>query len=177
VFGRTTETAIAALGCLAEAHGPTSRRSVEQIAAACGRRPPFLAKLLAALSRAGLVQGERGPGGGYRLARAPGEITLLEVYRLFEGELPGDECAWGGDCEGGEPCVLHEGVAEVRETTRRFLEETTLAAFQQAKPPGTRGAGRRRPVEPRAGRAAGRLASGRGRAGGSRKGGSPGRRR
>jgi len=129
LFARTTETAIAALGSLAETHDVPGRRSVEQIAAACGRRAPFLAKLLSILSRSGLVAGERGPGGGYRLARSPEKITLLEIYRLFEGEPPTDDCAWGGDCLAGEPCPLHDGIAEVREATRRFLEETTLDAF------------------------------------------------
>jgi len=134
VFARTTETAIAALGSLAEAHEVPGRRSVEQIATACGRRAPFLAKLLSTLSRSGLVEGERGPGGGYRLARSPEEITLLEVYRLFEGEPPTDECAWGADCLAGEPCPLHDGIAEVREATRRFLEQTTLDAFKRQGP-------------------------------------------
>lgn len=143
MFGRTTETAIAALGCLAEAHESSARRSTEQIAAACGLRPPFLAKLLTALRRAGLVHGERGPGGGYRLARAPERITLLEIYRLFEGPLPVDECAFGGDCLAGDPCALHDGVERVREATRRFLEQTTLAVFRRGRVGGTPGARRR----------------------------------
>jgi Rrf2 family iron-sulfur cluster assembly transcriptional regulator len=142
VFGRATETAIAALGSLAETHDAQERRSVGQIATSCGLRRPFLAKLLAVLSRAGMVQGERGPGGGYRLARDPEEITLLEVYGLFEGELPRDDCAWGSDCLTGDPCALHDGVVEVRETTRRFLEETTLAAFRRSRTPRAKNAGR-----------------------------------
>jgi Rrf2 family iron-sulfur cluster assembly transcriptional regulator len=144
VFGRTTETAIAALGTLAEAHDVPARRSVEQIAAACGRRAPFLAKLLSVLSRSGLVDGERGPGGGYRLSRPPGEITLLEIYLLFEGALPDDDCAWGGDCQGWEQCPLHDGITEVRAATRRFLEETTLEAFQRQQAARRPASGRRR---------------------------------
>jgi Rrf2 family iron-sulfur cluster assembly transcriptional regulator len=149
MFGRTTETAIAALGCLAEAHDVPALRSVEQIAAACGRRAPFLAKLLSTLSRSGFVDGERGPGGGYRLARAPDEITLLEIYRLFEGEPPADECAWGGDCRGFEQCPLHDGIAEVWETTRRFLEQTTLEAFRSQQVRGAAKEGARRRRKPR----------------------------
>ena len=47
----------------------------------------YLEQILQQLRRAGLVVGKRGPGGGYRLARPPEEITLREVVEAVDGPL------------------------------------------------------------------------------------------
>ena len=54
---------------------------------------PYLAKHLQALSRAGIIESVPGPRGGYRLARPPAEITLLEVVLAVEGHEPAFRCA------------------------------------------------------------------------------------
>ena len=46
----------------------------------------FLEQIFQRLRRAGLVEGKRGPGGGYRLTRSPDQMTLLEVCQAVEGE-------------------------------------------------------------------------------------------
>jgi Rrf2 family transcriptional regulator, cysteine metabolism repressor len=55
----------------------------------------FLEGLFATLRRAGILQSQRGVKGGYSFARAPAEITVLEVVELLEGEL-GREAAASG---------------------------------------------------------------------------------
>jgi Rrf2 family transcriptional regulator, cysteine metabolism repressor len=50
----------------------------------------FLEGLFATLRRAGILQSQRGVRGGYTFARPPGEITVLEVVELLEGELGAD---------------------------------------------------------------------------------------
>jgi Rrf2 family cysteine metabolism transcriptional repressor len=50
----------------------------------------FLEGLFATLRRSGILQSQRGVKGGYSFARQPGEITVLEVVELLEGELGGD---------------------------------------------------------------------------------------
>ncbi len=47
----------------------------------------FLEQLFAALRRAGILKSQRGVKGGYRFARAPAEITVLEVVELLDGPL------------------------------------------------------------------------------------------
>lgn len=47
----------------------------------------FLEGLFATLRRAGLLHSQRGVKGGYSFARAPGEVSVLEVVELLEGEL------------------------------------------------------------------------------------------
>jgi Rrf2 family transcriptional regulator, cysteine metabolism repressor len=47
----------------------------------------FLEGLFATLRRAGVLQSQRGVKGGYRFARPPAEVTVLEVTELLDGEL------------------------------------------------------------------------------------------
>jgi Rrf2 family protein len=47
----------------------------------------FLEQIFQRLRKAGIIEGKRGPGGGYRLLRAPDEITLLEIIEAVEGSL------------------------------------------------------------------------------------------
>ena len=86
MYGKQTETAIAAVSYLAALwEGPTTRRvSAADIADGRGLQRPFVAKLLSSLSQAGIVSGSPGPGGGYALAKDPREICLRDVWAIFE---------------------------------------------------------------------------------------------
>ena len=55
----------------------------------------FLEGLFATLRRGGILQSQRGVKGGYSFARAPSEVTVLEVVELLEGELGTDAAASG----------------------------------------------------------------------------------
>lgn len=62
--------------------------------------PKYLEGIMAGLSRAGIVDGAHGKGGGYRLRRRPEEYTVGEILRVTEGTLSPVACLRGG----GEPC-------------------------------------------------------------------------
>ncbi|MFP6563992.1 MAG: Rrf2 family transcriptional regulator [Myxococcota bacterium] len=47
----------------------------------------YLEQIFRKLRQAGLVRGKRGPGGGYRLARAPAAISLLDIVEAVEGPI------------------------------------------------------------------------------------------
>lgn len=59
-----------------------------EIASEGGIPLPFLQRLLARLQRAGLVTSARGVRGGYRLARAPGAIRVLDVVEALAAATP-----------------------------------------------------------------------------------------
>jgi Rrf2 family protein len=69
----------------------------------------YLEQLVAALRRAGLVNGKRGAGGGYMLARDPAQITAGDIVRALEGPIEPQICTAEG--EAIVNCVLQPGCA------------------------------------------------------------------
>ena len=86
--------AVRALAELARRGGPAPV-PIGEIARAREIPVQFLEGLFATLRRAGILQSQRGVKGGYSFARPPGEVTVLEVVELLEGEL-GAEAAESG---------------------------------------------------------------------------------
>jgi Rrf2 family iron-sulfur cluster assembly transcriptional regulator len=133
MYGKRTARAIAGVARLAEVYDEGyTRLSTSNIATARGFSQPIVAKVLSVLSQAGLAQGSPGPGGGFTLARDPGEISLFEVFRLFERVDADRECPFGAAvCGVGEVCPLHERLADVHAAMDRLLHETTFAVFHR----------------------------------------------
>ena len=134
MYGKQTETAIAAMSRLAEVYEEkTVRLSATDIADTRGLQRPFVAKILTVLSQAGLVTGSPGPGGGYALAMPPKDISLYEIYRLFEREDESDDCPFGGGvCGVGDPCPIHDKLVALRESLDQVLTNTSFEAFRVA---------------------------------------------
>ena len=128
LYGKTSAHAIAVMSYLAA--DPDRRAGAEAVATARGLSRPLAAKLLTRLATAGLVTGQPGPGGGYTLARPPEEVRLSDIAELFEPRDPTVFCPFGFTCcEKEQPCALHDQIAALRQSGRRFLEETRLSAF------------------------------------------------
>jgi Rrf2 family iron-sulfur cluster assembly transcriptional regulator len=112
--------------------GPTS---VRDIAERTGLPQPYLEQILLALKGAGLVRSKRGVGGGYVLARSPGEITLGEIVAAVDGPIvAGDfgEPHTNGACDHEGQCILLEVWADVGRHMRGLLDSFTLAQMVDA---------------------------------------------
>ncbi|HEY7932926.1 MAG TPA: Rrf2 family transcriptional regulator [Solirubrobacteraceae bacterium] len=72
----------------------------------------FLEQLFAVLRRAGIISSQRGVKGGYRFARDPASVSVLEVVELLDGPV-------GRDSQGV--------FADAASAARRVLEQTTIA--------------------------------------------------
>jgi Rrf2 family iron-sulfur cluster assembly transcriptional regulator len=70
---------------LADAYGSGGVRTRREVSEAMGVPGAFVPQVLGDLVRSGLVVSISGVGGGYRLARAPGEVRLLDVVEAGEG--------------------------------------------------------------------------------------------
>jgi Rrf2 family protein len=99
----------------------------------------YLAKVLATLARSGLLLATRGARGGYRLARPPREIALMEIVEPFEGKRVRPGCLLQPDraCRDESACSAHAEWSKVKATYLGFLERTTLADIQGHDAPGT----------------------------------------
>lgn len=97
-----------------------------------------LTKVVRDLAAGGFVTTQRGAGGGFRLTRPAGAITLGEVVRTLEQRHALVECFRddGGDCVLRPRCRLKLRLAAAREAFMRELDTTTLAdcAYPPAPP-------------------------------------------
>lgn len=128
IYGQMAANGIAVMSYLAAE--PGRRAGSADIAKVRGISPALAAKLLNQLSGAGLLQGQTGPGGGYRLAKAAADIRLLDIVQVFEQTTPPTLCPFGpGWCGKGEPCPLHDSIEALMRRNLDFLENTRLAVF------------------------------------------------
>src|ERR1039458_8654312 len=81
-----------ALSALVELHrhGDTGPVPIAELARRREIPVQFLEQLFATLRRAGILRSQRGVKGGYSFARAPGEVTVLELVELLDGPLGRD---------------------------------------------------------------------------------------
>jgi len=85
-----------------------------------------LAKVHQRLVRAGILRGVRGPAGGFRLARDPREITLMEVVEAVEGPFEPHQCLLGRPKCSTSPCALGQMSDTVNSLVREVLISTTV---------------------------------------------------
>jgi len=128
------EYGLRCLLCVAGWRGP-SLPTLREIAEDEGLSPPYVAKLLAVLRQAGLIESVRGWRGGYRLALAPEEIRLGSLL-LALGEPLFDDPGYCSRHAGTETdgCCVHHGACSLRalwQTLERWmraaLDQMTLA--------------------------------------------------
>ncbi|MBB6165540.1 Rrf2 family protein [Rhizobium wenxiniae] len=103
-----------------------------------GISPSFLAKIFPKLERAGIVAAFEGVKGGYRLARSPDQISVLEVVDAIEGKKPLFDCQEiRGRCAAfdGKPppwatkgvCAIHAVMLRAEKAMREALATQSLA--------------------------------------------------
>lgn len=98
------------------------------IAREIGAPQNYLGKLLNNLVTAGLVESQKGYGGGFRLTKPARSITVYDIVEPIDHVSRWGNCfLGGGTCSETEPCAVHYRWKEVRERYLAFLKETTLA--------------------------------------------------
>lgn len=138
--GDYASRALLSLALHDEGGTPTSVRDVAERTAL---PQPYLEQILLAVKGAGLVRSKRGVGGGYVLARPPGEITLGQIVSAVDGPIvAGDfgEPHQDGACDHEGQCVLLAVWSDVGHQMRTYLDSFTLADMV-AKAQGTTRAG------------------------------------
>jgi Rrf2 family protein len=106
--------------------------SADRISAEANVPRRLLARILARLSHAGLVESEQGRRGGSRLARPPQEITLLDAVEAAEGPFGVTRCIMQNRaCGSGPPCAMHNAWEEGQQAILGYLETQTLDDFVQ----------------------------------------------
>lgn len=88
----------------------------------------YLGKLLQALSLAGILQSQKGLGGGFRLAREASKIKLFDVVEPIDHVSRWNGCLMGQSaCREDTPCALHGQWAQIRNAFLKMLLDSTLS--------------------------------------------------
>ena len=120
--GRYAVTAMLDLA-LQEGSGPVR---LADISGRQGISLSYLEQLFALLRRNDLVSSLRGPGGGYRLSRASGEISVAEVITAVKEPMDATRCGGKGNCSNGEMCITHHLWMDLSEQLYSFLSSISL---------------------------------------------------
>ncbi|RMF60448.1 MAG: Rrf2 family transcriptional regulator [Calditrichaeota bacterium] len=100
---------------------------INEISDALGISFHFLTKILQKLTRNSIMISYRGPKGGITLARAPEDISILEIIKAIDGEESLNSCILGlPGCGTERPCPLHDEWGPKRDALYQIFANTTL---------------------------------------------------
>lgn len=106
---------------------PTRLHCTKDIAQSVCLSLPTVSKVLKTLVKAGLVESERGSGGGYCLAKKPSEISVSDVITAIEGIPALTECAVSEDlCSQESVCSVKNNWLLVNNVILKALKSITL---------------------------------------------------
>jgi Rrf2 family cysteine metabolism transcriptional repressor len=136
-FGVGVDYCLKALITLAERYPNVQPQRVEEIAEIQSIPENYLRRLLIELKRGGLVASQKGPNGGYLLARNPAKITMADVVQIVEGDYVPVECleesGASTPCQRGEACPMRTAWCEIRDSVNAILERTTLQSLAERR--------------------------------------------
>lgn len=126
-FTKQVDYGLMAMGYIAE-HRGDGTVGVKRIADEFGIPAELLAKVCQRLAKGGLLVGQSGPRGGYRLTRPPSVVTIGQVVRVLEGPLAIVSCmAHHGDCAQASRCTLRKPARKLQAAIAGLLDTMTLA--------------------------------------------------
>ncbi len=113
--------------------GPAETVALARIADTQKIPLPFLVQIFSRLRKGGLVEAVRGPQGGYRLSRAPGEISLAQIIYSLEGPVKPVLCTMPenrhDNCHEVDGCVSRMLCCEIDGALDQILSNKTLASL------------------------------------------------
>ncbi len=129
MFSQTVEYAMRAMLHLAASSG--TPQPAGDIAARTSVPHGYLSKVMRELVRAGLVSSQRGPRGGFVLARTPGEITMLDIVQIFDPLERITRCPLGKPAH-SVLCPMHARLDAAIANVQNELRATTLLDIASA---------------------------------------------
>jgi Rrf2 family protein len=108
---------------------------IKDISDTCNIPRKFLETIMLDLKRAGVLGSKQGKGGGYVLRKAPADVNLADIVRLFDGAIAAVPCASHKfyescpECEDEEVCAVRDAFLQVRNATVEMLKSDTLESM------------------------------------------------
>jgi Rrf2 family nitric oxide-sensitive transcriptional repressor len=127
VLSQTAEYALRAMVVLATCN--SSARTTFDISRKSQVPLDYLSKILNSLARAGLVSGQRGPGGGFQLIRPAARITVLEVVTAVDPLKRIKNCPLGLAAHGENLCPLHRKLDDAVKSVEEAFATTSIESL------------------------------------------------
>ena len=87
----------------------------------------YLEQLFGKLRRHTLVESVRGPGGGYRLARALDKLSVADIVTAVDEPLDATQCGGRENCKDDRRCMTHNLWATLNEKMYEYLDSVKLS--------------------------------------------------
>jgi len=110
-------------------HDQTGPVTLSDISKCQGISLSYLEQLFSKLRKEGLVDGVRGPGGGYRLGKIANQISIADIISAVDENIDSTNCLGSQDCHKGERCLTHYLWEDLSLKLYEFLDGITLAQF------------------------------------------------
>ncbi len=129
MFSSTTEYALRAAVFLAEVR--EGYHPAQSVAEATKVSVQYMSKVLKLLVESGVAVSQRGPSGGFALAKPPTQITLLDVVQAVEPVERIMSCPLNLPEHAHELCPLHKAMDDLAVVAQNHLRSKTLAELVQ----------------------------------------------
>ncbi len=93
----------------------------------------YLEQIFSKLKAGGLVNGIRGPNGGYRLSRSAETISIFEIIDAVDEPIDITRCHGKKDCQDGEVCLTHGLWTDLSNQISSFLDQLKLGDIVQSE--------------------------------------------
>lgn len=136
MISQTAEYALRAVVDLAFHFGES--RTTQEVSTATHVPANYLAKIMQDLNRHDIVQSQRGPGGGFALARAPDRINVYDVLLAVDPPRRIRTCPLKLKAHADALCPLHQRLDEAMELSEQVFRRTTIADITAEPDPARR---------------------------------------
>lgn len=92
----------------------------------------FISKILQSLTESGIIESKKGKSGGFKLAKHPSKIKLIDIVDAIDGLESFNSCVLGfPNCSKDNPCPVHDQWGELRTKAYDMLSSETLDKFRE----------------------------------------------
>ena len=128
IIAKDVDYAVRALLYLAQNKG--DKVTISELARNLGISRPFLRKILQNLAKTGILDSNKGKGGGFVLKQAPKDILLSDLVNALHGEINIIDCEIKGKvCSNKKICGLRKRVKSIESNIVKQLRGVTIASL------------------------------------------------
>ncbi len=114
-------------------HAKSGPVSLADISGRQGISQSYLEQLFSRLRKRGLVDGTRGPGGGYRLGKETVDISVADVIDAVDESVDATKCGGERNCQGTQRCLTHDLWEDLSGQIRSFLDDVSFEQLIERK--------------------------------------------